>query len=132
VLIYNALWRMSVGGVVPRILLFILLGSVFLIVTSIVSSIFFPRWSPRCLQVSGVSIPIWFSPCMTLGEVLMDRAVVFLMFMLSPLTVVYWLHRLMIGCRSSALSIESGFRLSSAKRIGPIVVLSSVEYIKFL
>jgi hypothetical protein len=28
VLISSALWRMSVGGVVPRILLFILLGSV--------------------------------------------------------------------------------------------------------
>jgi hypothetical protein len=32
------------------------------------------------LQVSGVSIPIWFSPWMTLGEVFMHRAVVFLMF----------------------------------------------------
>jgi hypothetical protein len=72
-------------GVVPRILLFILLGSVLLIVISMVSSMFFPRWSLRCLQVSGVSIPIWLSPWMTLGEVFMHRAVVFLMFMLSPL-----------------------------------------------
>jgi hypothetical protein len=58
--INSALWRRSVGGVVASILLFIRLASVFLIVSSIVLSIVFPRKIPRCLQISGVSIPFWF------------------------------------------------------------------------
>jgi hypothetical protein len=43
VLISSALWRMSVGGVVPRILLFILLGSVFLIVKLFIYNNFYSR-----------------------------------------------------------------------------------------
>ncbi len=80
--INSALWRRSVGGVVASILLFIRLASVFLIVSSIVLSIVFPRKIPRCLQVSGDSIPFWFRPCIISGEVFMHRAVVFLMLML--------------------------------------------------
>ncbi len=43
VFIKSALWRRSVGGVVASILLFIRLASVFLIVSSKVLSIVFPR-----------------------------------------------------------------------------------------
>ncbi len=86
-----------------RILLFIRLGSVFLIVASIVLSIVFPRKIPRCLQTSGVSIPIWFRPWTISCGVFMHRAVVFLMLILRPLTVVYWLYKSIIGWMSFAL-----------------------------
>ncbi len=72
-----------------NILLFIRLASRFLIVFSIVLSIVFPMTIPRCPQTSGVSIPIWFRPCIISGGVFMLGAVVFLMLMLRPLTVVY-------------------------------------------
>jgi hypothetical protein len=65
---------------VANILLFIRLASRFLIVFSIVLSIVFPMKIPRCLQTLGVSIPIWFRPCIISSEVFMLRAVVFLMF----------------------------------------------------
>jgi hypothetical protein len=42
-------------------------------------------------------MPFWFRPCVISGEVFMHRAVGFLMLMLRPLTVVYWLYRSMIG-----------------------------------
>ena len=129
VFINSALWRRSVGGVVANILLFMRLASVFLIVSSIVLSIVFPRYIPRCLQTSGVSMPFWFRPCVISGEVFIHRAVVFLMLMLRPLTVVYWLYRSMIGWMSSALLRAKGFRLSSAKRMGPTVVSPLVLYI---
>ncbi len=67
-------------------------------------------------------MPFWFRPCVISGEVFIHRAVVFLMLMLRPLNVVYWLYRSMIGWMSSALLRAKGFRLSSATVVSPLVL----------
>jgi len=122
----------SVGGVVANILLLRAFGSICRIVSVTVSCMFLPRYSPKCLMCSGVSIPSSRNPAVTAGDVFMQRACDFLMLMFRPLTCWYSLYSCSRGRTSSALERRRGFRLSSANRIGPTLIPPSVLYIKFL
>jgi hypothetical protein len=114
--------------VVASILLFMRLASVFLIVSSIVLSIVFPRKIPRCLQTSGASIPFCFRSCYFRWGVY-AQGCSFSDVDIEALTNVYWLYKSMIGWMSFALLMARGFKLSSAKRMGPTVVFPLVLYI---
>ena len=124
------LCKRSVGGVVAIILLLILFGSIFSIVARIVVSMLSPSRRPRCLQVAGVEIPISLRPSVISLSVLMHRAVVFLILIFSPLTLVNWSYSRVIGQIASALGSDSGLRLSSANIMGPMVRFPIVLYMR--
>jgi hypothetical protein len=115
-----------VGGVVAYILLLRAFGSICLIVSATVSCTFLPRNSLRCLMYSCVSIPRSRIPAITSCGVLMQRACDFLILIFRPLTCWYLLYSCSRGRISSAVESRRGFKLSSAKRIGPTLVPPSV------
>ncbi len=114
----------SVGGVVANILLLRAFGSICCIVSVTVSCMFLPRYSPRCLMCSGVSIPRSRSPAVNAGDVFMQRACDFLMLMFRPLTCWYSLYSCSRGRTSSAFERRRGSgchrQTGSARRWFPL------------
>ncbi len=86
-----ALWRISVGGAVARILLLAALRSILFRVFLSVVCMLGPSSIPKFLMVSGVLNPWFWRLSFNSGEQLTHRIVDLRTLMLSPLTPVYLL-----------------------------------------
>ncbi len=93
-----------------------------------VSSIVLLSSIPRCLMLFSVANPLRWKSCTRARDELMHKTEDFLRLMLRPLTPVYLSYIASNGSSCSIICIFVGDGLSSASRIGPTFIPSSVVY----